>query len=156
MNPKTDILIVRDSGIFSISPVGRIGTYESAVRRHRSRARKYWIIEEAMTIPVSNFDGSGRKSALEREDLGHFKTKKAAIQFMVDYAAAHPGARLEGDPQGYPRLIVVNQDTCRHKFIDSTHCLKCGWKPETDPKLAMMDEHEARRSEVIAEHKGQR
>ena len=27
-------------------------------------------------------------------------------------------------------LSAVYQATCDHKFVDSTLCLKCGWKPD--------------------------
>jgi len=26
------------------------------------------------------------------------------------------------------------QAKCSHKFIDSNHCLKCGWVPPNDPR----------------------
>lgn len=112
MNPKTDIIVARHTGRFRISPVGRVGTYESAVRRHRCRARKYWIIEEELPeVVIEQHEENGmkwesRRKEATREDFGKFKTKTLAIQFMKDYAEAHPGVVLEGDLTGYPRMIL--------------------------------------------------
>ena len=100
----------RYTGHLSVSPVGRVGSYDSAVRRHVSRARHHWVIEE--TLPevkiTHGTDASGRQwesrnHTEEREDLGTFKTKTAAINKLKEIADAQ-GLKLEGDPTGYPRV----------------------------------------------------
>jgi hypothetical protein len=111
MNPKTDTIIPRHTGVFRVSGVGRVGTYEAARAARRCRARRYWVIEEELpqvVVTQEVHDGAtweSRTKQAVREDFGHFKTKTLAIQFLVDYANAH-GLKLEGDITGYPTLKV--------------------------------------------------
>lgn len=65
--------------------VGRIGSYESAVHRHKFRARKYWAI--------GYFDNRERKGNLglpvrlglrEMKNSPHFKSQKETIQWILD------------------------------------------------------------------------
>lgn len=115
MNPNDTIIIPKYTGHLSVRGVGRVGTYESAVRRHRSRARQHWVIEEELPevkITTGVTDGrpwEARTKQEAREDLGHFKSKAAAIQFLTDYAKAH-NLQMQGDISGYPWLVVPAEE----------------------------------------------
>lgn len=104
-------IIPQHTGILSVSPRGRVGSYESAVRRHRCRARHHWVIEEDLheVLVTTGEDERGkweqRTKQVERTDCGTFKTKTAAIQFLCAYAAKH-GLVMEGNLEGYPRLQI--------------------------------------------------
>lgn len=56
----------------SVMGVGRVGTYENAVKNHRSRNRRYWVI--------AYFDNRDKTRLGYRavEDSPHFKTKSEA------------------------------------------------------------------------------
>lgn len=66
------------SNRLSVMGVGRVGTYENAVKNHRSRNRRYWVI--------AYFDNR-LKSLLGNKavaDSPHFKTKSEAEKYLSD------------------------------------------------------------------------
>lgn len=72
------------TGRFSVGGVGRVGSYESAVRSKRCRARKYWAIFEDLPKPVERIEGNWRAIIIreERTDAGKFKSKTQADEFL--------------------------------------------------------------------------
>lgn len=131
------VIVPKYTGKFSVSGIGRVGTYAAAKRGHYCRPRRYWVIEEELPevrITHGVTDGvtwESRTKQEAREDLGHFKTKTTAIQFLADYAQAH-GLQMQGDLNGYPWLEVPTEEQKRYEFAEA--------------------QDEAVRAEVIAEH----
>lgn len=100
----------RHTGQLSVAPRGRVGTYERARAARRCRARHHWVIEEGLVevkvtrgMQENGLEWEQRTKSEEREDLGQFKTKTAAIKFLSDYAAAN-GLPMQGNITGYPWL----------------------------------------------------
>ncbi len=101
----------------SVSGVGRVGSYTSAVQRHRSRARKYWV--------VTYYDGTRSETGYKQttvEELGHFKTAAQAAVTAVEFARTK-GWTVTSYVQS---LLPVRGMSGRYDYKDLNQVCVCG------------------------------
>lgn len=92
--------------IYSIKGYGRVGSYAAAKRSGRSRAHRCWMITVFDSRPKNPANLSmGLIGAVPVERFGKFRTKKSAIERLLEFANESGGV-VSGDLNGYPRVII--------------------------------------------------
>lgn len=87
------------SGELSVDGIGRVGSYAAAVRAKRCRPHKYWAIMEWEWRPAPE-----PNMLHERRDLGKFKTKKLANEFLLSVSDEAGCWRNHSDTNSYIQI----------------------------------------------------